>query len=299
MSPRTPKKTSTQLSNDDIALLQQARNAQSSFAALGMMEEAPEPVLERQYDNFIEITGLPSGGAYYSTPIYGQPLKVPDLLQIQTLDESNVNQRFTEIFSRRLKGINPAEILIADELYIALWLRANSFPGFDFPNLPFTCTSCEYNSNMEESNFNFNQINFEIKNHDVISAELAGADFTTVELPLSKKQVKIYIRRRKHQSKVDYTVKRDYTAYNRVVDDETMELLNLAVVLDLGFNDLKESVAFIKDMNPVDFIFLIKNTNKFSLASSPVVDYICPSCGESTSSWGYPFRPEIFLPIDN
>ena len=88
----------------------------------------------KQYDNFIEIDGLPSQGVLYRDTLMGQALKVEDLLQIQTLDETNVTQRFTEIFGRRLRGIDPLEILLVDELYISLWLRATSFPNYGFPD---------------------------------------------------------------------------------------------------------------------------------------------------------------------
>ena len=140
MPPRQPKKNANQLSDADIAILQQARAAQNSLASLGIPSPMPEPkqienTIElpptqpqgytstsdviKDYDNFIELTGLPSGGRFYNAPIYGQPLKVTDILQIQNVDESNVNQRFSEIFSRRFRGIDPYEILVADEILLS------------------------------------------------------------------------------------------------------------------------------------------------------------------------------------
>lgn len=296
MAARTPKKTMNQLSDSDLAMLEMARSAQSSLASLGILSEEPE--VEKQFDNFIEITGMPSRGIYYNSPIFGQPLKVPDLLQIQTLDDTNVNQRFSEIFTRRLRGIPAGEILIADELFIALWLRANSFPGFHFPNLPFTCTSCQFESSMEQSNFNFNQIDFVIENYDKLLSELDGKDYSTIQLPISKQNITIFMRRRKHQAKVDFFIKKDYTAFNKEPDAETLELMMLAVILDMGIQDLSKAVDAIKEMNPMDFIYLIKQVNRLSLTSTPVVNYTCPACGESTPSRGYPFRPDIFLPIN-
>ena len=73
----------------------------------------------------------------------------------------------------------------------------------------------------------------------------------------------------------------------------------MASVIDVGVSDLKQVVEEIKEMNPVDFIFLIKQINKYSLSSIPVVYYECNYCGGHTASRGYPFRPEIFLPLNN
>jgi hypothetical protein len=299
--PPKSKQVSNQLSDADIAILQQARAAQASLASVGLSQkELTTPShTTPEYENFIEITGLPSRGLFYDGEVFGQPLKVMDLLLIQGVDETNAYQRFTEIFGRRLRNIDPNDILIADELFIALWLRANSFPGFDFPNLPFTCVHCGHKASMDESGFNFSQIKFEISNFEKLIEELDGKDHACITLPVCKDNVIIHFRRRKHQSQVENIIKRDYTNYNQEPDEQMVDLLTMASVIDVGITDLRKVVDEIKEMNPIDFIYLIKQINKYALTSTPIVSYQCRACGESTPTRGYPFRPEIFLPVDN
>lgn len=299
---KNQKQVNNQLSDEDIALLQQARAAQKALASVGLASEEKAPTQSNtapEYENFIEITGLPSKGLFYDGPVYGQPLKVMDLLLIQGVDETNAYQRFTEIFGRRLRNIDPNELLIADEMFIALWLRANSFPGFNFPNLPYTCINCGHKASMDESSFGFSQITFDISNFNNLIDELNGKDHIVIELPVCKQGVIIYLRRRKHQAKVEFVIKRDYTNYNKEPDEQMVDLLTLASVIDVGLNDLRQVVDEIKEMNPVDFVYLIKQINKYSMASTPIVNYNCMACGEGTLTRGYPFRPEIFIPVDN
>ena len=253
------------------------------------------------YENFIEIDGLPSKGVFYDSPIMGQPLKVEDILLIQTMDESNVNQRISEILSRRIRGINPSDILIMDELYITLWLRANSFPEYGFPDDGFVCSndSCDYSISDDEYEIGFHNISYEVTPE---STEIYDeyADKGYIERTLSSGRViRVLPRRRSHELQVDHILFKEFYNKGKIPDDDYHNLLRLATSVDIGSNstNIQTIVEDIKQLSALEFVEMIKIINSAALTSTPVVNHRCPMCEEVTPVKGYPFRPELYLPI--
>lgn len=288
------------LSAEDAALLMQAKAAQVKLAQAGAVDSGLQNAhqLPPPDDTYLEIDGLPSGGVFYGTQIYGQPLKVNDLLLIQSVDEKNISARFDQIFKRRIWGIEPGELLVIDEMFLALWLRATSFEGYNFPSMPFTCTNCGHEAKPDEAEFNWPDVGWDTSDIESISKLHEKGYYETV-LPQSKIPVKIYLRKRKHLNIVNNLLKRDFWNYNKDASNEYYELLLMAVILDMGVGDLKQTAAFIQELPAVDFVTLIKEINKASVDSEPVVKVRCPSCQEVNPVTGYPFRPDIYLPTDS
>lgn len=287
------------LSPEEAALIMQAKQAQTKMASVGAIDTGPASQINMPPPDstFLEIDGMPSGGAFYQSQIYGQPLKVNDLLLIQSVDEKNVTNRFDQIFNRRLWGINPGEILIIDELFLALWLRATSFEGYNFPAMPFACTSCGYEAKPDEASFNWPDISWDVTNLEEIQKLHEKGYYETV-LPQTQIPVKIYLRRRKHMNMVNDLIKRDFWNYGKEPSNEYYELLLMSVILDIGANDLKQTAAYIQELPAIDFVTLIKEINKASVDAEPVINTSCPRCQEVNPVKGYPFRPDIYLPTN-
>lgn len=302
-SPVVPvvEKPSTTLSPEEQALIMQAKAAQSKMNALGTVQsnihnpsQMPPPD-----DTFLEINGLPSGGAFYMNQMYGQPLRVQDLLLIQSMDSHNIINRFDQIFKRRLWGINPGDVLLVDELFLALWLRATSFEGYNFPAMPFACTACGYEAKSDEAEFNWGDISWDVDELEITKALHEEKGYHGIVLPKSKKEVKIFLRQRKHLSAVQAIVKKDFWDYGKEPSNEYYELLLMATILDIGATDIKQTAAYIQELSAMDFVFLIKEINKASLDAEAVVNTKCPACQEVNPVMGYPFRPDIYLPTDS
>lgn len=287
------------LSSEAQLLIMQAKQAQTKLSSVGAIdvgsyENASIPPPDKTY---LEVDGMPSGGSFYKTQVYGQPLKVQDLLLIQSVDEKNVTSRFDQIFNRRLWGIKPGEILTIDEMFFALWLRATSFEGYDFPAMPFQCTSCNYESKPDEAFFNWGDISWNVNNiENTFKLHESGAH--EVVLPKSQVSVKIHLRRRKHMNIVNELIKRDFWNYGKEPSDEYYELLVMCSILDLGASDLKETAAYIQELPAMDFITLINEINNASVDAEPVINVKCPRCQEENPVTGYPFRPDIYLPTN-
>ena len=292
--------TGASLSPEEAALIMQAKQAQTKMASVGAIDVGPtsQANMPPPDDTFLEIDGMPSAGTFYQGQVYGQPLKVNDLLLIQSVDEKNVSSRFDQIFNRRLWGIKSGDILVIDELFLALWLRATSFEGYDFPAMPFVCTNCSYEAKPDESAFNWGDISWDVTDIEE-TMKLHEKGYYETVLPKSQIPVKIYLRRRKHMTAVLDLLKKDFWNFNKEVSNEYYELLLMSVVLDIGANDLKQTAAYIQELPAVDFITLLKEINKSSIDAEPIINTRCPRCQEANPVKGYPFRPDIYLPTDS
>jgi len=296
----TPVATAPSLSPEEAALIMQARQAQTKMSSVGAIDTGPQTTQSHMPppdDTFLEINGMPSAGAFYPTQAYGQPLRVQDLLLIQSVDERNITGRFDQIFNRRLWGISPGEILIIDELFLALWLRATSFEGYNFPAMPFTCNTCKYETKADEASFNWPDIAWDVT--DVAEkVKLYEKGYYETILPKSQIPVKIFLRRRKHMTIVQELIKKDFWDYGKEPSSEYYELLLMSSILDIGANDLRQTAAYIQELPAIDFVTLIKEINKSSMEATPIISTKCPQCQETNPVTGYPFRPDIYLPTD-
>jgi len=279
-----------ELTAEQAEAIRLAHIAQSSGAGVNLVENKPQ-----KYETFVDIKGLPSMGLFYQDDISGQPLKVEDLLLIQGVDESNVHNRFTEIFNRRLSGINPGDILLADEIFICFWLRASSYPGYPFSSRGITCNMCNHTVDDDENGFHFKDLTFELINMKELKEKYGKSGVMEFSLPSGIKG-KLVVRKRKHLSRVQNVLKRDYYDYGRhpsAIDEELMILLS---AVDIGFGDLRETLDAVKEFSPIDYIELMKVIKKNSFVTNITVTHTCPACGEVAPIKGYRFRPEIFFP---
>lgn len=316
----SPKNVNTELDNDSLIALRQARAAQAQLRNIGMPVQPLEPQPLKQekpntvrtepvvnYDNFIEIQNLPSKGLFYNNKLYGQGLKMEDIIQIQSMDDSNLIPNFTEIYSRRLRGVDAEEILTADELFIALWLRASSFPDSDHYSSGFQCSNEKCKFKMVDPTYRvpFQQITFET---DIMPDDLfqlyKDNGYVEDELSDSKKIIQIELRRRYHSKLIEEILYADYYIHDILPKANQLNLLKLASVINIdgikleNSEALKQRMDIIKNLSPKDSYQLIKSINKNSFIVDPVVNHICPACGTVTKTRGYPFRIEEYLPSD-
>ncbi len=292
-----------QLSAEDIEILRKARESQKQIYQSGMdvsgeMIDTSTPVVN--HETYITISDLPSGGFFYPNQISGQPLKVEDLLLVQSLNERNSYKVFSEIFSRRLRGVEHHDILVCDEIYLALWLRANSYPGYNFPHDGFTCSNpaCGIDIPSGAVEFGFMDMDFTPSNLDVVKAKFGGKNSTTLALK-SGRNVTMYMKRRKHMARVEHLLNRDFYVYGNRPSDELVQLLNIAsiVTFDEGM-DIMDVVQMLKSLSPVEFSDLISQIKKYTITGEPSIGLTCPACTEVTRFSGYSFQPDIYIPLD-
>lgn len=290
------------LDNDAIEALKKARQVSIDMEKLGIPQESlsEELVKTRQYETFMEIGGLPSGNLFYNSPIKGQALKVEDILLLSNLSDDNSQDKFNQIFARRLNGIKPREILVADELFFAFWLRESAFPKLEFPSNGHICIHCNAVNSSGNGGFRFSDVTFNIDKLQEIHTEFkAGNGKINVELPVSKKSFRISMRTRGHIDRYKEFIKKEFYAFDKEPSEEIQQILPIVTVLNIGEGqELREIVEEVKNLPPMDFLYLLKAVNKYSLISEPIIDMPCMECKEVTPVKGYIFLADTFIPID-
>ena len=298
-----------QISPEDIEKIKQAKDQQKKLESAGIhhsgeqvksVPSVPQPEEKKEYENFIEINNIPSNGIFYPNPLKGQALKVQDLLLLQGITERNIYGRFNEILSRRLRGIEPSELLLADEEFIALWLRESTYPGYGFPYDEWECSTCRIKHPENDNAFGFENLSF-TSNLEEITAAYKNKGYVEFTLPKSNRTCKIILKQRKHDGRARAILHRDYYQYDRTPPDGTEDLMQILSVVNIGIDDLVEAVNEVKNMEAIDFVELLKNVKKYTLNSEITVNLTCDNedCKGVTSMSGYPFREEIYLPINS
>jgi len=247
------------------------------------------------FSDFIEIDNLPSGNLFYNESLSGQALKLDDCIVLNGIDETNNYDRFTEIFSRRIKGVHPSDILVCDEMYISLWLRNSAYPNKSFPGLPYTCNSCKLDIPLDMSEFYFNEMKITVPDLDVVWEKYKEHNGKMlVTLPESKEDVYVVPRKRGHRYRIKKYIKERLG--NRQVDDLLNFKLKLAVVIDNSM-DLGSTVEWMGELSLEDFTYLKSVVDKYSVVSAlPIIKGQCPSCQETNPIPGYVFQGSIYLP---
>lgn len=234
--------------------------------------------------NYYSIEGLPSRGLLYKkgTQISGRPLKVLEVKKLASLNEFNADFIVNDILRRTIRGIKIEDILIADKLFIILWLRANTYRDSGYV-VDFTCTKCQ-----QESQYHFELDNLEVKN-------LSESYNPNKEITLASGQ----------KVQVKFLTIGDELKINRfkeinvkAVGEIDNELLNIAAMLENVNNQemsLMEKYYWITNMDPGDFSYLASYIEECGMGIKPYISVKCSNCG-GTGPVGISFRGDFFLP---
>lgn len=288
------------LDSTGVEALKQARLAQerANASGLGGIVQEATATPQTQYETFLEISNLPSKGMFYSAPIKGQALKVEDILLLSNFDNDNYQDKFNEVFLRRIQGSKPREIVACDELYLAFWLRESSFPGIGFPGDGHICKHCGFENPPQSVTFSFKDMTFTVKDFDKISKEFKeGNGKIVVVLPQSKKEFTISLPRRGHNDRYMDVIKKDYTVNGAKPPKDIEQLLPIASLLNIGIQDIRDVVQEIKALPLMDFGYLVKKVTSCTMNPEIEVAMPCLKCQEVTPTSGYSFPADFFLPL--
>lgn len=278
----------SKLSQEDIKILEQARKLQNENPiAAQMSSQEPQEAPERD-ELFLTLNNLPSMGKFYNGPVKAQPLKVMDTIILSNVTNDNYVDRYSEIFSKRIIGIDPKEMFSIDQDYILIWLRENSFPGYTYKAEPYKCSECQ--RMVAASDFYYDQFTFE-SNAD----EIENESFI-VELE-SGLRIEMRMRRRYHDILVDNYIQENFTNIGQKVSKEEKELLKLAAVLNIeGCGDIEERADYIEHkLKPSDFVELLAKLKENNMRCKIGAQVECPHCGASNNA-SFFFRARLFLP---
>jgi len=266
-------------------------------------DSQPKKVVPQQvhdYEAFSEIRGLPSTGALYGNPITGQAFKLMDLLMLNDIDSENITTVFNELYARRIRGVEPEDILSCDEPYILHWLRASSFPDQLLPGiLWFECTECgirnEAPKNSKGFDVGFFNLEFSIAGDvNAILAKHAANGYYAFRLP-DGRECDVYLRRRYHDRVVDEAVNQYAKDIGKPMPQYLREIIKVAVVLEIEeCESLNEKIDYLSNLNVADATKMFNEINAASLTTNIFAKMKCPKCGKEVRVV-YPFRLDHYI----
>ena len=233
--------------------------------------------------NFIPIDDLPSKYYFYpeGTKIYAKPMKVNDVKLLASLNQHNFDIVINQVLSRNVTGIDIDNILRSDKFYLIFWLRANTYKDAGY-EVDFHCQHCE-----KDSKYNFDV--------DVLDVKYAKEGIDLVkEMPKSKDKIKT-----RFKSVLDETKMLEFKKLNSgSIDSFDDDFLDLAMDIEM-VNDsvltLFQKYEYIKNMEPIDYSFLISFVNSVGFGVENVINATCNSC-KGVTPQGVNFRSDFFIP---
>ena len=256
-------------------------------------EQAMDKVIE--FDAHSPITGMPSQGMFYDNKVFGQSMKLIDMMLLQNITFENYVDTFDEILNRRIRGVSAGDILVCDEHFMLQWLRFASFPKVGIPSEGFDCRKCGFS--MHESTYTVNFMNMEfVADFDPVKIREKMPDGYYQFFMPDGREVNVYPRRRRHDAELwEWTV-RYIRKFGKEPNKGHLEAVSTASIVEIeGCKGFDEKLNFIQEMDYEASPVFYDEVNSCSMISSCHVIHTCPKCGEK-ADYEYPFRLQDYIP---
>jgi hypothetical protein len=248
-------------------------------------KEQPIPVQEAKSTiEYWPIEDIPSKYKLYpaNTKILGRPLKVPEVKKLALMNENNFNFVINEVLKSSIQGINIDDLLVADKVYIIMWLRANTYRESGYI-MPFKCSQCE-----KESSYEFNLDALEIKyiKDDYDPLKL-------IELKTGDNLLYSYLKVKDEQ--IANKFKQSYINSMFKIDDEILDLAITIRSINGKEMSTLEKYEFINTLKAEDYVYLISYIKQYDIGIKPYINAKCTECGGITPV-GITFSGSFFIP---
>jgi hypothetical protein len=210
------------------------------------------------YNNYwkLNLTELPTMGKLYpqGTIIKIRPLNVQEIKYLATISEENATDIINEILEKCLilKGIEFEDIYLGDRVYLAFWVRVNSFTknnGYDI-NIK-ECDKCKnpYTTNIKLTDFEEKYIT-----EDEHEIDLPDCGITL---------------------KLKYPTIRDLD-----IKCEDKEIEKFIRHLDMPDKNITILEQFMHGLSALDYSILKNSIDKMDIGFSNQITIYCPMCNQ-------------------
>lgn len=215
-------------------------------------------MIAQTYNNYwkLDLKELPTMGKLYpeGTIIKIRPLNVQEIKYLSTICEQNATDIINEILEKcvLLKGIEFEDIFLGDRIYLAFWLRINSFTknsGYDV-NIK-ECDKCKnsYTTNIKLTDFE--------------------------EKYITEDPQEIYLPDAGISLKLKYPTIRDLDI--KCEDKEVEKFIRHMDVADKNIIILEQ---FIRGLSALDYSIMKNSIDKMEIGFGNQVTIYCPLCGQ-------------------
>lgn len=277
--------------NEDIIARLKSGGLSDEMIRSILANQSPDTLNVRQVetDSYIEIKGLPSGDRFYKNQmgipvnIKGMPLKVRDTLSLEAMVNSLDYEVLDDVFSKRIQGVSPGDILIGDEKYIMAWLRESTFQSTPLKT-SFRCEKCEH--------INEDKV---VSLSDLVISSLPDNITDPMEciLPQSKEAIKIRFMRRKDRIRIENHIRENDSI--RKLTPVDLKLYELSSVI-YGMS-ITDAMEMLLNQTPTDFAVINYFFLKMNFGFNEKAMLRCEKeeCGY-LSVVPVPFQSGYFLP---
>lgn len=260
-------------------------------------------VPDRDFAAFSEITGMPSQGLFYTDRLFGQGLTTVDADMLSAMDPDDpleVANTFTAIIGRRVRGINPEDILSADEEFLVYWLRESTYLTESLPKPKFKCEHCGiYVTNREQfdaiGRLGFANQEFTAESDPAAVAAMHAAEGFVRYTLFDGRECAIYLRRRKHDRAIaeymdgwEKANKKIYPVYRA---------FNTSIASFIEIEDcetMSEKIRFLEEYPLSKRQEFLKAVYDAQVVSKTFLNIKCPKCG-GVARVPYSFQPAPFV----
>ena len=247
-----------------------------------VIEEKPT-VIENA--NYYVINDIPSKYKLYpeGTQIIGRRLKVLEIKKLASINETTADFIINDLLKRTIRGIDINKLLVADKLYILMWLRANTYKDSGY-NVSFKCSKCN-----TESSYHFETNNLEV---EYLSDSYDGSQKITLDNGdvLGFKFLRI---------EDEVTIDRFKEINGKVVGEIDEEFLKLAqMITDINGDEksiMQKYLYLTADILPTDYSRIMSYINKFGMGIKPYLNVKCENCSGVTQTM-LSFDSSFFFP---
>lgn len=211
---------------------------------------------------------LPSRGAFYPNDIYVTPFTGMDLKDITNITDGNPNGVIYKILSRRITGVDIADILTNDKLWFLYYIRDVTYDGKPI-KIKCTCPHCGTQFVQE---YTFDKLNVTHYDNKLPSKQVKMPNGDMIEFTFPTIGTETQITRLKNNP-----------ALIEPIDDQFMLLASYVKSVNGKTQDLWSVYNYVRNLDAPAFCFIIHKLDEFSFICDRTATFICP-CGEEVQT---------------
>jgi hypothetical protein len=227
-------------------------------------------------ENYFQIK-LPSRCTVYKdvdpAKIEIRTFKGKDEKLIAEIGAENFEKKFVALLKNVMKGIDPIQLTLGDEMYVALWETINSYSKDYY--VTHECEHC-----LQKSEYTID-LSTQI---DSVDLPEGFSEPQEVKLPDSGDLIKLRLLRVEDVLKVDEIAKLGQNVW--------LYRYALSIVDNQGIWD---RVSYLENLSSKDIMYIRAFHDKFAHGPKMETSYSCQKCG-GTGIMPVPFRLEMLLP---
>ena len=260
-------------------------------------------VPDRDFSAFSEITGFPTKGLFYSDRLFGQGLTTVDADMLSAMDPDDpldVANTFTAILGRRIRGINPEDILSADEECLVYWLRESTYLTESLPKVKFKCEHCgTYVTEREQldmlGRLGFSNQEFVTEKDPAEVAAMHAAEGFVRYTMFDGRECAIYLRRRKHDRAIAEYMDGWEKANRKIYPVYRAFNTSIASFVEIEDCDtMSEKIKFLEEYPLSKRKDFLKAVYDAQVVSKTFINVKCPKCG-GVAHVPYSFQSASFV----